>query len=304
MGYVLGDSMYIHCFLVLEGVPGSGKSILNKVLRACIGHRHYAATSLSRIGTPFGLAELPGKKLAVMSEARAVNFNLLQADVPVILKITGGDPIDVEAKHKGAITEMLDCKLMMITNRAPVMPEGTGALSDRIIMVKFNRGFRGTKHEILGLDDEIKRTEVPSIIKWSLKGLERLSARGKFDIPDTVREEAAHYKDQLDPLKGFIEAHFDIVPTADKKLFISSKQFNTYFQAYLHRIGQYVEMTAVRKRTTPSVLKSLNHEIHKPKVRDGTTVYQAVAPLVPKSDLDFEFIEERSEMATMNKGDK
>lgn len=302
MGYIMADSYYLHKFLILEGTPGSGKSILVKIITETIGRQYTAALSLNKVGGTFGLGGLPTKKLVIMQEAREVNFSERLTAIPALLKISGNDAIDVEAKHQAAITERLECKMMIITNRTPVLPDDTGALAERIIMVRFHKGFRGTKDEILGLDEQIVDHEIPAIIKWSLQGLERLSKRKQFSIPITVRDESKYYTDQLDPLKGFIAEFFITDPDADKTTYVESKKFVDYYHEYLFRIGQIVDRNTVQKRASISALKSMNKLIEKRKVRNGAKTYMAIEPLVPIRDLQMEFISERSEMVDLMKG--
>jgi hypothetical protein len=170
-------------------------------------------------------------------------------------------------------------------------------------MVRFHKGFRGTKDEILGLDEQIVDKEIPSIIKWSLLGLERLSERKQFSIPISVKDESKYYTDQLDPLKGFITEFFIIDPDADKITYVESKKFGDHYQEYLFRIGQVVDRNTAQKRASISALKSMNKLIEKRKVRNGTKTYMAIEPLVPVRDLQMEFISERSEMQQLKGGD-
>ena len=306
MGYIFADSYYLHNFMVLEGVPGSGKSILIKIIRASISSRFFTAISLGRMGGQFGLGELPGKKLAVMSEAREINFNQLRAAVPVILKMVGNDPIDIEAKHKMGTTELLDAKLMIVTNRTPVMPDDTGALTQRMIMLRLHKSFRGTDEEILGLDEEILGEEIPSIVRWSLKGLERLAKRKQFKVAQSIMNESVYYREQLDPLKTFIEQYFTFEQNEDavEGKWIRGSEFTEHFREYLFRIGQNMPITKVQKRASVPVLRNLDKRLTRLKIRDGPDTYAVIYPLVPKMDLEEEYRAERSELANLNKEER
>ena len=301
IGYVFADSYYLHNFMILEGVPGSGKSILIKIIRAALGSKFFTAISLNRMGGQFGLGELPGKKLAVMSEAREINFNQLRSAVPVILKMVGNDPIDIEAKHKMGTTEMLDAKLMIVTNRTPVMPDDTGALTQRMIMIRLHKSFRGTKDEILGLDEMILAAEIPAIIKWALVGLERLSDRKRFELSKRLMSESVYYREQLDPLKTFIEEYFRFEENEDmyKGKWIRGADFTRYFKEYLFRIGQNIALSKVQKRATAPILKNLDKRLSRLTIRNGEDTYAVVYPLVPNDDLEDLFRAERSEIALL-----
>ncbi len=305
VGYIFADSYYLHNFMILEGVPGSGKSILIKLIRAAIGPQFFTAISLNRMGTQFGLGELPGKKLAVMSEAREINFNQLRSAVPIILKMVGNDPIDIEAKHKMSTTEVLDAKLMIVTNRTPVMPDDTGALTQRMIMVRLHKSFRGTNEEILGLDETIMNSEIPSIIKWSLRGLERLVKRRQFLLPQSIIDESVYYREQLDPLKVYIGEFYKFDEGADSSIeWVEGSKFISHFQEYLFRIGQVFPLSKVQKRAAVPVLRNLDKRLSRIQVRNGNRTYAAVKPLIPKRDLDEEFISERTELSNLVEEEK
>ncbi|MCP4488979.1 MAG: hypothetical protein GY820_16955 [Gammaproteobacteria bacterium] len=294
-GYIISDSYFLHKMLILEGVPGSGKSILAKILQGCVGSSFHAAISIGRIASRFGLGDLPGKKLAVMSEARGADFNTLRTLVPILLKIIGQDYIDTEAKHKSAMSELLECKILMMTNRTPVIPDDTGALSQRLLMVRFDKCFRGTPEEILGLDKQILSDGLASIIYWHLKGLERLSKRKAFVEPESGLAAKRALLEQIDPLKSFIETFFDLDMASESSRWIVQKEFIKFFRAYLHRLGQYNPegKALVEKRASIRNLKSLYPVISKRRMPTKEGDYKwKLTGLCPHTDLAFEFVDE------------
>ena len=296
-GYILADSYFLHKMLILEGVPGSGKSILAKVLQGCVGSSFHAAVSIGRIASRFGLGDLPGKKLAVMSEARGADFQTLRTLVPILLKIIGQDHIDTEAKHKSAMSELLECKILMMTNRTPVIPDDTGALGQRLMMVRFNKCFRGTPEEILGLDRHILGDGLASIIHWHLKGLERLSKRKSFIEPESGLAAKKALLEQIDPLKSFIETFFELDMASSSDRWIIQKNFTDFFRAYLHRLGQYnpERRSAIEKRAAIRNIKALYPAIRKQRIatEEGDYKWKLVG-VCPMTDLSFEFADELS----------
>jgi len=297
-GYILADSYYLHKMLILEGVPGSGKSILAKIYQEMLGYQYCAAVSILGLVGQFGLGDLPGKKLAVMSEARQVDLSALRSLVPILLKIVGQDYIDTEAKHKNAISELLECKILLMTNRTPVIPDDTGALSQRLLMIRFDREFRGTKAEILGLDRIILDRGLPGIIKWHLKGLENLSKRKVFIEPERGIAAKAWLSEQIDPLKTFVDSFFLLEWDAPKDSFILQVDFIRYFRAFLRRIGQSTDDTQdrVRKRASIRNLKSLYPKIETGRRWVAEKYVYYIKGLIPYANLDLEFVTELSEL--------
>jgi len=293
-GYVLADAYPLHKMLILEGVPGSGKSILAKVLQQCLGRQYHSAVSIKGLVNRFGLGNLPGKKLVVMSEAREIDFNTLTAIIPILLKIVGRDYIDTEAKHQSSLTELLECKVLLLTNRMVVMPDDTGALAQRIMMVRFNKCFRGTKDEVLGLDEKITNEGLASIIRWHLIGLEQLSKRKDFIEPKSGVAAKKLLIEQIDPLKTFIETYFKIDNHTLHEYWVIQKDFNLCFRAYLKRIGQSSDGSKVRRRASIRNIQSLFPHVSKARKKGGDNYVWKLKGLNPITILNVEFVEELS----------
>ena len=295
-GYILADSYHIHKMLIVEGVPGSGKSILAKIFQACVGSGYYSAISLDKIASRFGLGDLPGKKLAVMSEARGIEFRTLKTVTPMLLKIIGQDHTDTEAKYKTVMTELLGCKLLMMTNLTPVLPDDTGALAQRLMIIRFNKVFRGTSEEILGLDRHILKEGLASIIYWHLKGLERLSKRRMFIEPKSGLTVKRILEAQIDPLKTFINRYFTIHLETNKDLFILQKDFLHLFRAYCKRLGQPSEKSLINKRASIRQIKALYPKLNVSRLYRKQKQQYVVWGLVPAKGLELEFAEELNEI--------
>jgi hypothetical protein len=303
-GYIMGDSYYLHRFLIIEGLPGSGKSLLGGILRECVGPQFFVASSISSIGSRFGLGGMGGKKLVMMSEARSVDFATLKAAVPILLKITGNDYLDTEAKLKSSLTERLEAKILILTNRLPVLPDDTGALAQRVLMLRFNKVFRGTKHEILGLEDILVREELAGIIRFFMQGLANLSKRKGFLEPSEGPSAQMKYNllQQIDPLKSFMTSYFDVREHEDRDLFISQNEFLKFFRAYCYRLNQNTDKKLIRRRASIRHIQTLEPTVDKKRLKrstdTGTSQPWLLFGLVPKIELEFEFAQEIIELNT------
>ena len=291
-GYILADSYYLHKMLIIEGVPGSGKSILSKILQACVGPSYHAAVSISGMASRFGLGVLVGTKLAVMSEARGIDFATLKALVPVLLKIVGQDYIDTERKSVDVKTELLECKILMLTNRTPILPDDTGALAQRLMMAKMDKKFRGTIEEVLGLDQIILKSELASIIRWHLKGLERLSKRKNFKEPEIGIATKQRFVEQIDPLNTFIEKYFTINFEVVKNDWVVQRDFLLYFRAYCMRLGQPTQDNIVQKRASIRNIKTLFPAVYVKRFRQESNIVSRLVGMVPQVNLELEFVDE------------
>lgn len=295
-GYILADSYFLHKMLIVEGVPGGGKSILSKILQACVGSAYHSAVSLGGLAGNFGLGTLPGVKLAVMSEARTVDFATLKAVIPILLKITGQDYVDSVRKGVDAHTELLECKLLLMTNRTPVLPDDTGALIQRLMLIRFNKTFRGTSDDILGLDRVILKTELASIIRWHLQGLEALSKRKYFEEPETGIKVRKMLETQIDPLKTFIKKYFIIDTNKIDTEYITQHEFILYFRAYCKQIGQPTKSTTAQKRGSVRSIKVIFPNVFAKRFRREDRLDTRLVGLTPKINLAFEFADEIDEL--------
>jgi len=291
-GYVLADSYYLHKMLIIEGVPGGGKSILGKVLQACVGSAYYSAVSMAGLAGRFGLGTLPGKKLAIMSEARGVDFIVLKALVPILLKLIGQDYVDTESKGVDVVTELLECKIIMLTNKTPVLPDDTGALAQRLILINLNKVFRGTPEEILGLDRKIVEDGLAGIIRWHLEGLERLSKRKEFVEPEKGGVAKKELVAQIDPLKTFISQYFTVDLNVEQKYWMPQRDFTLYFRAFCLRLGQPTKEGIVQKRASIRSIKTLFPSLFVKRIRVEDKVVATIAGLSPNTELALEFANE------------
>ena len=300
-GYVLGDSYFIHKMLVIEGVPGSGKSILGKIMQALVGRAYNSAVSINGITDKFGLGTLSGKQLALMSEARSVTFDTANNLTQILLKVIGNEDIDTVKKGVDGITERLDCKMLLLTNSMPKLPDDSGALLQRMLLLHFTKQFRNTDEEVLGLDEKIIRSDLPAMIRWHLKGLERLSKRKVFIEPASSMSIRRKTEVQFKPLQRFVQDYFEVIPqqSYSKKgskyfmdTFLSSKEFTMYFFAYCIQLGVSYDLNSIRKKCTITKIRSFYPDVRKKMVRSGSNVSMRILGLEAKTDLAMEFIDE------------
>jgi putative DNA primase/helicase len=213
-GYVLSGRTDLHKIGVLVGPPRCGKGTISRVLKAMVGQDGWAAPTLSRLGSEFGLASLIGKSLAVMGDVRWTSKHVIDA-VPIMLGVSGEDGFTVSRKHVTDWIGKLDARLMLMSNDAPVFTDASGALAGRMVYVAFHRSFLG--REDLELEGRLMR-ELPGILNWALTGLDRITKHGMFTQSAASNELREEVDRDSSPVKAWADDRCLMDPEAEFSL--------------------------------------------------------------------------------------
>lgn len=199
-GYIISGRTDLHKMLMVIGPTRSGKGTIDKVLTRLVGATNHMGLSSSDLRGDFGLSPLLGKTLAVFSDER-MSMNSKRF-VEIILRITGEDVVTVAEKYKSAWTGQLGVRFMFMSNELPSLPDSSGAIVGRLILLYMPRSFLG--HEDTGLADDLFE-ELPAILSWSLDGLERLTQRGGFTHVPSSDSLLELVHESASPVKQFVQ---------------------------------------------------------------------------------------------------
>jgi putative DNA primase/helicase len=210
-GYYISGRTDLQKIFLLLGPPRSGKGTIAHVLRGLVGERHVCGMTLDRFGKDFGMAGLVDKTAMIipdMREGRRIDLGVVTER---LLNISGEDPISIARKYLDDWRGMLRCRVMIMSNEIPRLPDGTGTIASRFVPVKMFNSFLGC--EDTNLKPKLTR-ELPEIMNWALTGLRRLNERGYFVIPedDDIIEEVLN---AATPIVEFIEDYLIVEPTAE-----------------------------------------------------------------------------------------
>jgi putative DNA primase/helicase len=199
-GYVISGRLDLHKVLLLIGPTRAGKGVIARILGALVGTENVAGPTLSSLNGDFGLAPLLGKTLAVVSDARLTGRNA-SVVVERLLSISGEDTLTVNRKHKDQWTGKLPTRLMLCSNELPQLGDASMAIAGRFVPLLLTRSWLGK--EDVALEDAL-RAELPGILNWSLDGLERLAANGRFTRPSGADEAIVALQDLASPVAAFV----------------------------------------------------------------------------------------------------
>ncbi|MBA2425004.1 MAG: hypothetical protein H0V58_06560, partial [Actinobacteria bacterium] len=180
MGYVLGGGTSQQKIFLAVGPTRSGKGTVARVLQALLGMENVAGPTLSGLATQFGMAELVGKPLATISDARLNTKSDSTLAVERLLSISGEDVLSVPRKFKPDWIGRLSTRFLILTNELPQLSDASGTIAGRFVILTMTRSFYDEE------DPELTTklvAEAPGIFNWALEGLDRLTDRGHFKQP-------------------------------------------------------------------------------------------------------------------------
>jgi putative DNA primase/helicase len=200
-GYALSGDTSLQKILLLVGPTRAGKGVISNVLSHLLGRHNVGAPTLAGLTTNFGLQDLIGKTLAIVSDARLGPKANVQALAERLLSVSGEDSITIDRKYKDPWTGRLGVRFMLLTNELPRFTDASGALAKRFVVLVLSKTFYGKENP--GLLDELL-PELPGVMNWALDGLDRLRARHRFTEPASAREAIRELEDLSSPMSAFL----------------------------------------------------------------------------------------------------
>jgi len=202
-GYILDGSLAYEKFFLIQGKKRTGKGTIAKVLRLLLGPEAVAGMEMGSLGTSFGLESLIGKRLGVFPDLRngSGGSGTIWA-LERMLSVVSKDGNVVPRKFKSDWQGVLDARILMLTNEIPLFGDRSEALLSRVLCFRTDNSFY--EREDFGLIDKLE-AELAGIFAWSLAGLRRLKARGRFvqnEAGKRIRKEMQTYSN---PVKCFVK---------------------------------------------------------------------------------------------------
>jgi putative DNA primase/helicase len=208
-GYFLTPDTRQQKILMPVGPKRSGKGTIARVLTRLVGPANVCNPTLASLGTNFGLSPLLGKSLAIISDARLSGRTDAAVVIERLLSISGEDAQTIDRKHLKHVTTKLGVRFVILTNELPKLHDPSGALAGRLILLRLTRSWYG--QEDTGLTERLLG-ELPGILLWSIKGLQRLRARGYFVQPESSRRLLADMEDLSSPVGAFVKECCEVGP--------------------------------------------------------------------------------------------
>lgn len=245
-GYLLsGDTAQQKMFLIV-GPKRGGKGTIARVLTRLLGQHNVAGPTLSSLGSNFGLQDLIGKPVAIVSDARLGTKTDGSLITERLLSISGQDLQNVDRKFLAPWSGQLPTRFVVMTNELPRLADSSGALASRFVVLMLDRSFYGKENP--ALTEELSG-ELPAIFNWALDGLERLRKRGYFQPPASSRDAIQALEDLGSPMGAFVRDKCGVGP--DRRVEI--KEMYVAYRAWCEETGRHAVNSGVFGRDIRSV---------------------------------------------------
>ena len=202
IGYCLLTQTNLQRFAIFKGASRAGKSTLVSVIEGLVGENNSASTSLSLIGSDFGLESLLGKKLVVFQDADRASADRMGVATERIKSLASNDPMGINRKGQSVVFQRLGVKVNFVCNKVPSFLNDENALTNRMVVFPFWKSYQG--REDVELADKLKG-ELAGIFNWALVGARRL-LRGERKLFTSQKglEALDEIAQQLDSVQGFL----------------------------------------------------------------------------------------------------
>jgi P4 family phage/plasmid primase-like protien len=201
MGYCLLSSANLQKFAIFKGASRAGKSTLAGVIEALVGRDNSASTSLSLIGSDFGLENIMGRKLVVFQDADRASQDRMGVATERIKSLASNDPMGINRKGQSVVFQRMNAKIAFVCNKMPPFLNDENALTNRMVVFPFWKSFQGKEDFTLG---ERLEQEIPGVFNWALVGARRLLRGDKLFTAQKGLEALEEITQQLDSVQGFM----------------------------------------------------------------------------------------------------
>lgn len=200
-GYCLANHRKYQKFLLLVGPPRSGKGVILNILEQVVGIGNVYTAAMGTFGQSHADEDLATRQLIMIRDARKSSRTDAAKALEFILTLVGNDEINFPRKYKSNWRGRPRGKLVMATNELLALQDSSDALSSRIIILSRKTSFVEREDPEL---QALLETELRSIFFWALAGLDRLDARGRFDLSAQSVELRRAFKHLSNPVANFL----------------------------------------------------------------------------------------------------
>ncbi|SDB48563.1 phage/plasmid primase, P4 family, C-terminal domain-containing protein [Bauldia litoralis] len=204
IGYLMTYDTSFQKIFAFIGVKRGGKGTILRVIQEIMGRENYSSSTASDFGSDFGLQSAIDK-LAVFFPDMIMKG--LRGDAQAKLAgnfkaISGEDSVNAKRKYLSDYVGKLSARIVLAANEAISVSDASGALSSRLILLKFTHSFYGNEDRTLF--SQKLRPELASIAMWALAGLDDLNEQHHFTQSQSGTDEINDIERLGSPVAAFV----------------------------------------------------------------------------------------------------
>lgn len=278
-GWVLmGGAPQIHKAIFLQGEGRNGKGVWLDTLKGMIGELNWSSVPLDKLDEPFRVVQANGKLANIVTE---VTTAAIQSDA--FKTAVSGESMSASFKHKDLFKFDFHARIILAANKTPFMNDTTTGTHEKFLIIPFNRYIQKQDRELNFVGKHIL-PEMPGIMNWALRGLDRLIKRGGFLESEAVDASVDEMRKEIDPTYQWFCERVRI-GVRDAKATYPGLAFSRYYDNYVtwsqSEGYQPIKRLTFVKKCMAEVRKNPNLSIGHPN--NVTTVYGNIKVL-SKSD--------------------
>lgn len=198
IGYSLTKDVGQQKFLVLNGMGGTGKSTVIRLIEALTGSRNVSNISLTDLQQRFASFGLMGK---LLNSCADLEIQALE-DTSIIKKILGEDTLRAEQKGRDAISFKSYAKLIFSTNELPlVKSEKTNGFYRRLLVLTMNKV---PVKKNPNLFQELEQ-EIEYLLRLAVQAVERMYQQGIITVADVSDRAVQQLWNDSDTVQAFLQ---------------------------------------------------------------------------------------------------
>lgn len=201
LGYVLDNNSkkYEKAFFAY-GDGSNGKSTLINITKALFGVENISVVEITDMGDMLKCALMDGKLLNISSDAKRNGL-----ETSAFKKIVSGEPVLGKYLFKDIYTIENLPKLFVATNKLPFHNgDNSFGFYRRLLLVPFKNIIKDEDKDY-ELESKVIANELPAILNFAIKGMQRLNKQGKFTEAVAMKEAMNTYKESSNHVASFIE---------------------------------------------------------------------------------------------------
>lgn len=253
-------------WVLAYGRAGTGKSVMMNVMEELVGEESFFATDLESLAGPFGLDGAQSARIINIKEVTGLEGSVAEAASGVVKRVLSGEKQAVNIKHVRAEKNVRIRALpVMTSNMMPKLPNRAEGLSQKMLVLPFERVFRGQEGEDLGLEEKL-RGELEGIAAWAVEGARQVEACGpaeRWPVPAAAAEVLRGFQMANNPADGFLEAR--CVEAAEG--FVPHSLLWREFSNWM-KVNQ-VQVKVSKNRLTLWLVEEGTWELRRDRLKDG-----------------------------------